>query len=124
MVLSAIDGVGLVICYVFAHDFASALVIAVLVGAIEQAANSTRMAIIARAFGGDQRVHARAVLRTVTNVAIAVGSGIGALALLAGTADAYRWIIVAAGVISLAGVTQLVRLPANVDAPQQKVVRP
>jgi MFS family permease len=116
VVLSIVDGVGLV-CYVFAHDFASALVIAVVVGAVEQAANSTRMAIIARAFDGDRRVHARAVLRTVTNVAIAVGSGIGALALLAGTADAYRWIIVGAGVMYLAGVTQLVKLPRSVDAP-------
>ena len=118
IVLSVVDGVGLV-CYVFAHDFVTALVIAVLVGAVEQAANSTRMAIIARAFDGESRVHARAVLRTVTNVAIAVGSGIGALALLAGTADAYRWIIVAAGVMYLAGVTQLVRLPASVDAPKR-----
>ena len=118
--LSVIDGVGL-ICYVFAHDFASALVIAVIVGAVEQAANSTRMAIIARAFDGDQRVHARAVLRTVTNVAIAVGSGIGALALLAGTAEAYRWIIVGAGVMYLAGVTQLVKLPHRVDASKAQV---
>jgi MFS family permease len=118
VVLSAADGIGL-ICYVFAHDVVSALVIAVLVGAIEQAANSTRMAIIARAFEGDQRVHARAVLRTVTNVAIAVGSGIGALALLAGTADAYRWIIVGAGAMYLVGVTQLVKLPAYVDAPRR-----
>lgn len=120
VVLSIVDGVGL-ICYVFAHDFASALLIAVIVGAVEQAANSTRMAIIARAFDGDQRVHARAVLRTVTNVAIAVGSGIGALALLAGTAEAYRWIIVGAGVMYLAGVTQLVKLPHRVDAPKHTV---
>ena len=123
VVLSAADGIGL-ICYVFAHDFVSALVIAVLVGAIEQAANSTRMAIIARAFDGDQRVHARAVLRTVTNVAIAVGSGIGALALLAGTADAYRWIIVGAGAMYLVGVTQLVKLPAYVDAPRPQPGQP
>lgn len=116
VVLSIVDGLGL-ICYVFAHDFASALVIAVVVGAVEQAANSTRMAIIARAFDGDQRVHARAVLRTVTNIAIAVGSGIGALALLAGTGEAYRWIIVGAGLMYLAGVTQLVKLPHRVDAP-------
>ena len=123
VVLSALDGVGL-ICYVFADGFASALVIAVLVGAIEQAANSTRMAIIARAFDGERRVHARAVLRTVTNVAIAVGSGIGALALLAGTAEAYRWIIVGAGVMYLLGLTQLVRLPASVDAPARSVSEP
>jgi MFS family permease len=123
VVLSALDGVGL-ICYVFADGFVSALVIAVLVGAIEQAANSTRMAIVARAFDGERRVHARAVLRTVTNVAIAVGSGIGALALLAGTAEAYRWIIVGAGVMYLLGLTQLVRLPSSVDAPARSVSEP
>ncbi len=118
LALSALSGVGL-ICYVFAQNFVSALVIAVLVGAIEQAANSTRMAIIARAFDGDQRVHARAVLRAVTNVAIAAGSGIGALALLAGTAEAYRWIIVGAGAMYLLGLVQLVKLPASVDAPKR-----
>jgi len=121
--LSALEAVGL-ICYVFAHDFVSALVIGVLVGAIGQAANSTRMAIIARAFDGERRVHARAVLRTVTNVSIAVGSGIGALALLIGTAEAYRWIIVGAGVMYLLGLTQLVRLPASVDAPARPLAAP
>lgn len=123
VMLSTLDGIGL-ICYVFAQDFATALVIAVLVGATGQAANSTRMAIIARAFDGERRVHARAVLRTVTNIAIAAGSGIGALALLAGTADAYRWIIVGAGVMYLLGVTQLVRLPASVDAPAPRAAQP
>jgi hypothetical protein len=64
------------------------------------------------------------VLRTVTNVAIAAGSGIGALALLAGTAEAYRWIIVGAGVMYLLGLTQLVRLPASVDAPTRPAAPP
>ncbi len=114
--LSVVDGLGL-IAYVFAQDFASALVIAVIVVAFEQAANATRGAIIARGFTGEGRVHARAVLRTVTNVAIAVGSGIGALALVVGTAEAYRALIVAAGVMYLLGVTRLVRLPRSVDAP-------
>ena len=123
IVLSTLDGIGL-ICYVFAGDFVSALVIAVLVGAVEQAANSTRLAILARAFDGEGRVHARAVLRTVTNVSIAVGSGIGALALIAGTAEAYRWIIAGAGVMYLLGVTQLVRLPASVDAPNRPLSAP
>ncbi|WP_448002938.1 MFS transporter [Agromyces bauzanensis] len=123
VVLSALDGMGLV-CYVFVQDFATALVVAVLVGAVAQASNSTRMAIIARAFDGERRVHARAVLRTVTNVAIAVGSGIGALALVAGTADAYRWIIAGAGLIYLVSVIQLVRLPTSVDAPRRLLSAP
>ncbi|MDQ0574047.1 MFS transporter [Agromyces albus] len=123
LVLTTLEAIGL-ICYVFAGDFTSALIIAVAVGAIGQATNSTRMAIIARAFDADARVHARAVLRTVTNLAIAVGSGIGAIALLAGTAEAYRWIIVGAGVMYLLGLVQLVKLPTSVDAPRPPAAPP
>ena len=121
--LSVVDGLGL-IAYVFAQDFTSALVIAVVVVAVEQAANATRGAIIARGFTGGARVNARAVLRTVTNVGIAVGSGIGALALVLGTAEAYRALIVGAGLMYLLGVTQLVRLPRSVDAPAAPVASP
>lgn len=120
---TAIEGIAL-ITYVFAGDFVTALVIAVVCGLFEQGANSTRSAIIARAFIGESRVQARAVLRTVTNVAIAVGSGLGALALAIGTAEAYRALIVGAGVLYLLGLIQLVRLPSRVDAPARKPVAP
>ncbi|GAA1807003.1 MFS transporter [Agromyces neolithicus] len=118
---TAIEGVAL-ITYVFAGDFVTALVIAVICGAFEQGANSTRSAIIARAFDGESRVHARAVLRTVTNLSIAVGSGLGALALALGTAEAYRGLIVGAGVLYLLGLFQLVKLPSRVDAPPRPAV--
>ena len=77
ILFTSIEGVAL-IAYVFAGDFVSALENAVICGLFEQGANSTRSAIIARAFEGESRVHARAVLRTVTNVSIAVGSGLAA----------------------------------------------
>ncbi|WP_022891516.1 MFS transporter [Agromyces subbeticus] len=118
---TAIEGVAL-IAYVFAGDFISALVIAVICGTFEQAANSTRSAIIARGFEGDGRVHARAVLRTVTNIAIAAGSGLGALALAIGSAEAYRALIIGAGLLYLLGIVQLVKLPAHVDAPNRPPV--
>ncbi|MGI9823117.1 MFS transporter [Agromyces sp. Marseille-Q5079] len=118
---TSIEGVAL-IAYVFAGDFVTALVIAVICGLFEQGANSTRSAIIARAFTGESRVHARAVLRAVTNVSIAVGSGFGALALAIGTAEAYRWLIVGAGLMYLLGLFQLVRLPSRVDAPARAAV--
>ena len=118
---TAIEGVAL-IAYVFAGDFVSALVIAVICGAFEQGANSTRSAIIARAFEGEGRVHARAVLRAITNVAIAAGSGLGALALAFGTAEAYRGLILGAGVLYLLGLFQLVKLPVRVDAPPRPAV--
>ncbi|QEO16095.1 MFS transporter [Agromyces intestinalis] len=116
LALTALEGVGLA-GYAFVGDFASALVVAMLVGGFGQAANSNRMAIIARAFVGESRVHARAVLRTVTNLAIAVGSGLGAIALAVGTAEAYRALLLVAAIAYLLGLVRLAKLPASVDAP-------
>ncbi|MET0725413.1 MAG: MFS transporter [Leifsonia sp.] len=119
LLFSALTGLGL-IAYVVADSFASAIAVAVFVGAVDSAANSTRMAILARAFTGAARVNARAILRTVTNIAIAVGSALGGLALLAGTGSAYRWVLVGAGIVYLVGCSVLVRLPAAVDAPPRE----
>ena len=102
--------------YPFAGDFTAALVLACIATGLNRAANSTRSAIIARAFDADHRVHTRAVLRTITNVGIAAGGAIGGLALLAGTVEAYRGLMIAAGVIYLLSALQLLRLPQRVDA--------
>ncbi|UOE43965.1 MFS transporter [Agromyces larvae] len=116
LAFTTLEGLGLA-GYAFVGDFASALAVAAFVGGFGQAANSTRMAIIARAFVGEARVHARAVLRTVTNLAIAVGSGFGAIALTLGTAEAYRGLLLFAAAAFLLGLLALVRLPATVDEP-------
>lgn len=105
--------------YPLANSFVSALVVACLVTATERAANSTRGAIIARAFTGPRRVSARAVLRTVTNIGIALGSAVGGAALLLATPDAYRLIMVGAGILTLASAGLLARLPRTVDAPSR-----
>ncbi|MWB99489.1 MFS transporter [Agromyces seonyuensis] len=112
---STLEGVGL-LGYAFAHDFASALVVAVLVGAFGQATNTTRTTIVARAFDPEHRVKARAALRTVTNLSIAVGGGLAAIPLAVGTAGAYRALIVVAGLLYLVAIVRLVRLPRWVDA--------
>ncbi|WP_394554665.1 MFS transporter [Agromyces sp. MMS24-JH15] len=111
---TALDGLG-ILGYAAASDFVAALTVGLAVGTFGQAANSARMAILARAFAPETRVHARAVLRTVTNVSIAVGSGIGAIALAIGTPDAYRILLVVAGLAYLLALVRLVRLPASVD---------
>lgn len=110
----AVEGLAL-LSYSFADSFQTALVAACVVSAFGSAANTARMAIIARAFDGASRVTTRAILRTVTNVAIAIGAGAAGIALLIGTAEAYRVIIVLAGVMHLAGVVPLFRLPERVD---------
>lgn len=61
------------------------------------------------------------MLRTVTNLSIAIGSGIAAIALALGTAEAYQVVIVFAGVIGAFGALPLLRLPASVDAAVREV---
>lgn len=107
--------------YAFADTFIAAVVIASLAGFFDTIGYSARSAIIARGFAPERRVHARAVLRTVTNLSIAIGSGIAAVALAWGTAEAYRIVIVFAGLIGVLGAVPLLRLPASVDAPVREV---
>lgn len=103
-------------CYPFAGSFSTILVIACVSAGCSSASNSTRMAIVARAFGGAERVKTRAVLRTVTNVAIAGGAGLAAVALLIGTPTAYRGVLLGAAALYLLGTLPVWRLPQRVDA--------
>ncbi|WP_082914241.1 MFS transporter [Microbacterium sp. H83] len=114
----------LLAAYAFVGDFVSALVLASLAGFFDSMGHASRSAIIARGFAPDRRVHARAVLRTVTNVSIAAGSGLGAIALALGTAEAYRIVIACAGLICALGSLPLLRLTASVDAPARTGIRP
>ncbi|MFH5821039.1 MFS transporter [Georgenia sp. AZ-5] len=116
VVLTVAEGVALV-AYTAATSFAAVLALACVVTGAGSASHSVRSAIIARAFDGAARVGARAVLRTVTNVGIALGSAGGGLALLAGTGTAYRVTMVAAGVAYVLSALPLPRLPRRVDAP-------
>lgn len=105
--------------YAFAGDVVSALVLASLSGFLDSMGHSARSAIIARGFVPERRVHARAVLRTVTNVSIALGSGLGAIALGLGTPEAYRAVIAGGGILCALGSIPLLRLTSSVDAPRR-----
>lgn len=111
-----VEGVALV-SYSFAASFLTALLIACVVTGANRAADTSRSAIIGRAFTGDSRVGARAILRTVVNVGISVGSAAASIPLLIDTPDAYRVTIALAGSATLMSVIALARLPRRVDAP-------
>jgi len=102
--------------FAFAGTFAGILVFACLDAATGSAANATRMAIIARAFEGPARIHARSIMRTVTNVSIAVGAALGGMALLANSEQAFRAVLLGAGAIYVLGIFPVWKLPARVDA--------
>ncbi|WP_313813245.1 MFS transporter [Glutamicibacter sp.] len=103
-------------CYGFATNFAGVLILASLLQALSSAANTVRMAIVAHAFVGEARVQARALLRTVINVAIALGAAVAAIALISDTADSYRIAMIGAGTVNLLGIIPLLKLPSRVDS--------
>ncbi|VXC47274.1 MFS transporter [Arthrobacter sp. 9V] len=119
----AIEGLAIA-SYTFAGNFSTVVVIACIAVGVNRGANATRSAIIARAFDGPNRVNARAVLRTVTNLGIAVGGMVAGLALLAGTAGAFRGMMVGAGVVYILSGLSLRRLPKRVDAPRHDPANP
>jgi MFS family permease len=102
--------------YVLVDGLGPAIVVGCLTFFTQSMAQSARSAIIARGFEGPARVRARAVLRTVTNVGIALGSAAAAIPILIGTPDAYRVAIFAAGALFFGSSLLLLRLPASVDA--------
>lgn len=77
---------------------------------------TAQVTLIAQAFTGPGRTEARARLRVVTNIFVAVGSGIGALVLAIGTAPAYRVALVLAAVLVLWSALPLVSLPTVTGA--------
>ncbi len=102
--------------YAFAVDFWSVLVIASLESVAFGGLHASQSAIIARAFDGPHRVQTRAILRTVTNIGIAVGAGLAAIPLAIGTAEAFQIIILVAAAMFAISSIFLFWLPASVDA--------
>jgi MFS family permease len=111
----AVEGIALA-CYTVASSFVPALVIACIVMAGNRGANTARSAIIGRAFTGPARVGARAALRTIQNVGVAIGSAAASIPLLFGTSNAYHLTIIIAAAATLASTLVIMRLPRRVDA--------
>lgn len=115
VVLTILDAIA-VGCYVVVGDLVAAIIVGCALFGFGAARHSAEAAIIARAFEGSTRIRARAVLRTVTNVGIALGSAAAAAVLVIDDPVGYRASFVIAAVLSLIGVLFILRLPARVDA--------
>lgn len=103
--------------YAFVTSLVPVLVLVCIENAAISVGQSARSAILGRAFSGGEAVHARSVLRTLTNVGIGIGSGVASIPLAFGTPFAYRLAFVIAAVVVTIGQLPLIRLPARVDAP-------
>ncbi len=115
IVSAAIQGLGLC-SYTLISDYWMLLLIASVTMAAQQFGASVRSAAIGRAFTGEDRVRIRAVMYTVTNVGIGVGTAIAAIPLAIGTGGAYRLTMVLSGLLLVAGAFSLRGLePERVD---------
>ncbi|WP_427895631.1 MFS transporter [Kribbella sp. GL6] len=108
--------------YVVIGTFWQFLAVASVVVLLDRGSNAVRFALIAGVVQGPERVAARAYLRSMTNIGVTAGAGLGAVALSVGTATSYR---VMFGVYVVLGVVAaLVVLAVPRVAPQPRTDGP
>ncbi|WP_157979600.1 MFS transporter [Kribbella monticola] len=118
VVLSLAQAV-LALLYLLVGSFWQFLAVAIVVTVLDRGANAVRFALIAGVTeGSTARVAARAYLRSMTNIGVTAGAGIGAVALASGTATAYRMMFGLYAVLSV--IAALVVLRVDRVAPQPK----
>jgi hypothetical protein len=104
--------------YVAIASFWQFLAVSVVVAVIDRGAGAVRFALIAGVTRSADRVAARAYLRSVTNVGVALGAGVGALALAADTGTAYRWMFVLYSVLTLLAALVVLAVPRVAGQPR------
>lgn len=118
VVFVVLQGV-LVAGYPLASGFAGFVVAASLVGMAESASEAARGALIAGVIPAEERVRARAYLKSVNNIGISVGSVLGGVALGIDTRGFYAGLLVGCGLLFVAGGLVYLALP-----PVRHVPRP
>jgi MFS family permease len=114
----------LAVLYLVIGTFWQFLVVASVIAILDRGSNAVRFALIAGVTQGSAaRVSARAYLRSMTNIGVTAGAGLGAVALSFGTATSYRLmfcVYVVLGVISAFVVLAVPRVaprPKPADGP-------
>jgi MFS family permease len=109
---------GLSLLYLLVHTFWQFLVVAVVLTVMDRGAGAVRSALIAAVTQGADRVAARAYLRSVTNVGIMAGAGIGAIALHFDTSTAYRLMFVLDAALSMVAAFVVLAVPRVAPQPR------
>ncbi|WP_405364998.1 MFS transporter [Kitasatospora sp. NBC_00039] len=100
-----------VLGYAFVHSFAAFVALACAATVLERGAVAVRSALLARALPAESQVRARALLRSVMNAGLVVGSGGAALALQADAYAGYVAVLALDAVSFLGAAALLVGLP-------------
>ncbi|GAB1646271.1 MFS transporter [Krasilnikovia sp. MM14-A1259] len=114
LIVAATAQGGALAAYCLTRDAGTFVLVACVAVGAESVQRTARVALLARAFTGPDRVGVRARLRVVDNVSIAAGSGFAAVALAVGSRSAYLAAVLAAAVLTLVALVPLRALPAVV----------
>lgn len=102
VVFIAAQGV-LICCYPLVHGFTGFVLVAALVVGAEAGGDAARGALVAQVVERDQRVRARAYLRSVTNIGISAGAVLGGVALQLNTRTGYVAMLLVGGAAFVTG---------------------
>jgi len=112
---------GLLICgYTLARSFLVFVVVAALVVGADSGANAARGALVAQAVTKEQRVKARAYLRSITNVGVSAGTVLGGVALQVNTTGMYVAMLLVGGAAFLAGAAVYLLIPNQHSGTEQE----
>ncbi|MFF2042002.1 MFS transporter [Kitasatospora sp. NPDC058170] len=100
-----------VLGYAFVHSFAAFVALACAATVLERGSVAVRSALIARALPAEGQVRARALLRSVMNAGLVVGSGGAAIALQSDSYTGYVIVLVLDALSFLGAAALLVGLP-------------
>ncbi|MEU4197937.1 MFS transporter [Kribbella sp. NPDC026611] len=101
----------LAVLYLVIGTFWQFLVVATVVTVLDRGSNAVRFALIAGVTAGPERVAARAYLRSMTNIGVTAGAGLGAIALSFGTATSYRLMYGVYVVLGVAAALVVIAVP-------------
>lgn len=115
----ALQGAGYLL-YPLVHGLAFFYVLMALIGFVDYGGGPAFAAIVSAIFRPEDRVRARAALRSQFNLGFSVGSGLSALAVLGGS-DLIRAMPVVTGVMLLFSAAITLRLPGVAATSREKV---
>lgn len=98
--------------YALVDGFIGFIVMVSLVGMAESASEAARGALIAGVIPADERVQARAYLKSINNIGISLGSVLGGIALTYNSRLFYSVLLVGCGVLFVIGGLIYIALPA------------
>ena len=110
--------------YAVVTSFWHFVLLACLIAFFDAGSRAARGALIAKAVEPGRRVHARAYLRSVTNLGISFGAAVAGIALHLDTAAAYRSLIVLDAVTFAVAALMLRRLPTVTPVPRSRGASP